>query len=409
MTARITLAGLAVVSAVVNVPSVGPWFADVVLEGAAELSGAADLVLGETLTLSGTVRARSAGVFAEQRSVRLVAGADGWGTLLEPRGYHNDGAGVSARTVATDAAEAAGETLGDFAPSSQAVGRDYVRASGPASIALADAAGLAAWWVGFDGVTRVGARTASTPAAGSYELLEYDPLQRVAVLAMSDLASVGIGSQLAADARMPEAQTVREMRIEVGGDSVQVVAWCGGVDGALGRILGGIRAIVDRALAERILVPVRYRVVQMSVDRVDLQAVSPGFPNIGPISMVPGVAGAHAALAGGSIVLVQFVEGDPAQPQITHFAGKDGTGWTPTSITLDASGASASIKLGANATKAPAWVGEVRGELVKIAAALTAAQASPGGGPLTWLPGTDYPVASVPLATALGASKTVCE
>jgi hypothetical protein len=82
----------------------------------------------------------------------------------------------------------------------------------------------------------------------------------------------------------------------------------------------------------------RYRVVEMQNDRVALQAVSSAalLPDMQAISMKPGVSGCHAKLALGSVVLVAFVEGDPGQPVITHFDGKDGSGWKPVELQLSA-------------------------------------------------------------------------
>jgi len=82
----------------------------------------------------------------------------------------------------------------------------------------------------------------------------------------------------------------------------------------------------------------RYRVVEMQNERVALQAVSSAalLPDMQAISMRPGVSGCHAKLKLGSIVLVAFVEGDPGQPVITHFDGKDGSGWKPVEIEIDA-------------------------------------------------------------------------
>ena len=48
--------------------------------------------------------------------------------------------------------------------------------------------------------------------------------------------------------------------------------------------------------------------------------------------MWPGIAGAHAELAPGTEVLVEFVEGSRTMPIVTHFAGRSGTGFVPVSI-----------------------------------------------------------------------------
>lgn len=401
-TSHVSIAGVTVSSLVLHVPPVGPWWADAVLVDGSEVSGSVEIAIGDSLTLRGTVIPARAGLFAEQRSTRIVAGGGGWASMLDARAYHND-SGVSARTVAADAATAAGETLGAFSPAFPIVGIDYVRTSGAAAVALEAAIGDVAWWVGYDGVTVVGARSTSTPTPESYQVIEFDPIHRVATLGVDDLASITIGSTLAAEERLPDAQTVRELRIEVSGESATVIAWCGDLDTQRGRLPRVLEAAIEHVTKKRLFGSWRYRVIRMNTDRVELQAVSPGVPDIGPISMAPGVAGAHASLAPGSIVLVEFVEGLRTLPRITHFAGKDGDGFTPVSVLFDASGASASIKLGANASETPAWASKVLAELNKIVTTL--GTGSNSGGPVVFATPYIAPVS----AAALGAAKTVCE
>ena len=59
--------------------------------------------------------------------------------------------------------------------------------------------------------------------------------------------------------------------------------------------------------------------------------------------MVPGIAGAGSDLAGGALVLVQFINGDPARPVVTHYTPEGGPAAVPTETRLDASG---TVKLG---------------------------------------------------------------
>lgn len=346
-TAFATIDGHRAASAVVHVPGAGPWFADVRMEGAPELAGRVTLALG-ALELVGTIDARYDGTRGAQRMMRIVAGGNGWGALLAAKAYHND-ARIRALTVAQDAAREAGETLGDFAPELERIGIDYVRQAGPASRVLEDVIGAARWWVDYDGTTHVGARELADAVTGTYELIEFVPDERIAVLAIDDLRAVAIGSVLSD--RLDEPQTVRELEIAVDADAVRVRAWCGGADGSRGRLADAIRGIVERVVDRRLHGVSKYRVVQMSGDRVELQVVrrATGLPNALPISMWAGVAGAHADLAPGAECLVQFIDGDRTQPIVTHYAGKDGTGWTPANVVLSAS---TSLKLGGpNATE----------------------------------------------------------
>lgn len=330
-----TIAGHPVVAARVHVPSSGPWFADVELEGDPDVEGQVTLQLGE-LALVGTVDATRSGTFGLQRKLRLVAGAGSWGKLLGAKAYHND-AGVRALTVAEDAAREAGESLGDATPASTTIGKDYVRPSGVAARALEDALGGANWWVDYDGVTQAGTRIPVAAVAGTYEVLEHDPRARLVVIAVDDLEAVGIGSVLTD--RLDAPQTVRELELEVTSASARIRAWCG--EGVGGRLASAIRNVIARATEGRLFGLWRYRVVTLSGDRVNLQPINlaAGLPDLANISMVPGVAGAHAELALGAEVLVEFIEGKRTAPVITHFAGKDGNGFVPVRLTLGSAAA----------------------------------------------------------------------
>jgi hypothetical protein len=59
-----------------------------------------------------------------------------------------------------------------------------------------------------------------------------------------------------------------------------------------------------------------------------------GLPDLLPLSVWPGIAGAHAELAPGAEVLVGFIEGDRTQPVVLAFAGREGPGFVPVRLTL---------------------------------------------------------------------------
>ena len=94
----------------------------------------------------------------------------------------------------------------------------------------------------------------------------------------------------------------------------------------------------------------------MSGDNVELQAVvgGLGLPDVLPVAMKPGVAGAHGKLTGGGIVLVEFIEGDRTLPIVSAFAGKGEQGAAPdeldlsvtTTLRLGGAGASEGVTLG---------------------------------------------------------------
>lgn len=334
--AVVTLDGIAVRTLTLRVGNVGPWVAEVVLTEAppATLSKVT-LAIGST-TLAGTVVAQQAGSFALGYGARVVGGGASWGRVLPAKGYHND-AGVKARLLAEDAARECGETLGSFVPKAERVGVDYVRAIITASTVLEYAAGGNPWWVDYAGATQVGVRPVAELAKGTYDLLSYDPYNRVASLAVDDAAALHVGSVIADD-RLEAALTVRDFELSTSNNSpLRATAWCGGLEAEPGRLPGLLRNLVQRLTEGRLHGCYRYRVVSMAGDgRCELQAVRKlaGLPDIRPISQWPGVAGTHALLTPGAEVLVQFVEGDAAQPVVTHYAGKDGTGFVPVLLTL---------------------------------------------------------------------------
>lgn len=335
MTTKDTFAainGQRLTSVQLTVGNAGPWYADCDFEADPAVSGRVELVVGQ-LKLSGTIDTRASGAHTLQRRVRVVGGAGGWGESVAPKAYAND-AGVKARTVAEDAARAVGETIGDFVPRDERVGKAYTRQAGPASRTLEDVLGGVAWWVDYAGVTRAGPRPRQVLPPSSYEVLAYDPRDRIVTLGVDNPAAVVIGSVLSE--RLEAPLTVRAIELRVTAGELRVMAWCGGSEAGFGPVTGLMRAIAQRSTDGKLHGLYRYRVTRMVAERVELQAVKRlvGLPDLLPLSMWPGIAGAHAELAPSAEVLVQFIEGDRAQPVVTHFAGKDGTGFVPTRLTL---------------------------------------------------------------------------
>lgn len=327
-----TVAGKRAVAVRLVAGHTGPWFAECELESDAELSGQVTLQINGA-SFIGTVDESNNGVFEGSRKLRILAGGNGWWRTVNPKHYHND-AQVKARTVVEDAARAVGETLGNFVPAAERIGNDYVRDRGPASQVLEDVIGDVPWWVDYDGVTHVGSRPPLTVASEAYQVLAYDPADRRAILGVSDVLAIQIGTVISKSLGGP--QTVRELEIVVDAEDLRVTAWCGGSASSAGHLADLMRAIVQRTTDAALYGKYRYRVVRMSVDRVECQAVrkAAGLPDVLPVSMWPGVAGAHAELTPGAEVLVEFIEGDRTMPIITHFAGKDGKGHAPVTLTL---------------------------------------------------------------------------
>lgn len=308
----------------------GPWIADCDFESDPKLSGRVELVIG-ALKCSGTISKLSGGVYGLQRRARIVAGAGAWADAVPAKQYHND-AGVKAHLVADDAARAVGEQLGAFVPAVERLGKDYVRNTGPAARVLENVAGGVPWWVDYAGVTHGGVRAPVSLDPTAYTVLAYDPRERIATLAMDAPERMAIGSMLAVDG----PQIVRSFEVRVTAGEARVFAWCAGSASGTGYLAGLIRSIVERTTDGALHGHYRYRLVRMAGERLELQAVHKlaGLPDLLPISVMPGIAGAHAVLTPGTEVLIAFVEGDRAQPVALAFAGLDGPGFVPVSLVL---------------------------------------------------------------------------
>ena len=366
MIAHVNVNGHACTRVDLHVPWSGPWWADVVFEAAPNVAGSVQLGIG-ALELAGTIV--QSGVFAAQRRARIVAGGGGWGTLVAARHYAND-AGVRPRTVAEDAARLAGEALGDIDASIPSLGVAYVRQAGPASRVLEDVIAGRTWWVDYAGQTQVGARSSLTPRATDYELLGSDPSTGLATMAIDDLTKVELGASISDG--LPGTMVVRELVVRVHEESSRVTAWLGETEPNSGRLAELFRDLVSRATDRQLFGKYRYRVYRMSGDRVELQAVSQsaGLPDIIPVAMGPGVAGAHAALTPGSIVLVEFIEGDRSLPLITAFASRGEGGHAPQELDLSVA---TTLRLGgAGAADAVALAPAVDSQFDDINAALDA-------------------------------------
>lgn len=384
-----------------SVPGVGVWSAVLEMEGAPELSGSVTLALGD-LRLSGTIAPDRSGTDALVARYLLVGGAGGWSSVLPPKGYHSD-SGVRASTVAEDAAREAGETLGRVEVAAPFLGVDYVRSRGPAAVTLSDVAGGVAWYVDLDGTTHIAARPEVEAERGSYEVLDVDPAERLVTLAVDDLTRFGIGSVLSE--RLDSRLTVRSYEVEIEAGSWTVRAWCGAPSTSSSRLARTLRSFVQRVASDRLYGVYEYRVVRQGTDgRLEVRPVESGsgLPDLGPIDVYPGVAGASAEVSEGTTILVEFISGDRRRPIVRGLAPRGGSGHAATKLVLDVSGASSSILLGASASKKLAYAEDVASALSQVQATFDAF--IPGSG------GAEFPTPFVaPSAASIGTSKTVAE
>lgn len=318
---------------VLSAAETGPWWAECELESGEALKGAVVLQVGSH-KLHGTIDPDFSGTFAEQFRCRIVGGANGWGKVLGSKIYHND-ARARPRTIADDAARECGETIVEF-PDGASKPIDYVRKVASASKTLEAAAGTLSWWVDFDGKTHVGPRPATKTDSKAYDVHHFNALTGGVQLGIDEL-DVWIGSTLSEGLDVPSI--VRDIEVTITGGKMRCRAIVSEKPGARSVLDSLIRAIVKRLVDARLHGLYRYRVLSMGPDgRVSLQAVrkSAGLPDLLPVQQWPGVAGAHATLTKGSIVGVQFLEGDETLPVVTSYQGKQGQSFVPDVVTFGA-------------------------------------------------------------------------
>jgi hypothetical protein len=190
-----TVAGAAASWGSIQMPRVGVWVANLVLEVEAAPQGRVELVLaGGALRLVGTVARGNTGVVRGAAHVQVVGGAGGLRSTLPAAGYHNVPLSVPLRALLSDAGEelapdADTAALATFLPRWARLASAAARSME----ALAGRVGLP-WRVLPSGAVWLGAER-WRPAAGEYEVLEEEPLRRAVWLA-SDSPSVLPGQAL---------------------------------------------------------------------------------------------------------------------------------------------------------------------------------------------------------------------
>lgn len=375
-----SISGQRVVAARGHFPGRGVWYLDVDLDQQVSLSGAVTATIGD-LTLKGTIAPEFSGAYVLASRFRVVGGAYGWQKPIAALSYHND-LGVKTATVLEDAARAAGETI-TILPGAvpDRLGVDFVREYGPASQVFSQLG--VEWWVGNDGVTVVGARTSSAVSV-PFDVIDFDPREHVVTLGTLTPGGIVVGSTIT-DPRLPAPQLVRSLGLEMTDKGLRLECWTAEALQEENRLLRALKAVVRWATPKAdFSVPYRYRVFGMTGNRVNLQAVrkGAGLPDLLSISMRPGIAGAWANLTPGSLVLVTFIEGDPTLPIVTHFEDRDGPGWRPVDLYLDASN---KVRIGSGSYKPVARLGDgvSGGTLAVIGSGVTLQYTPPGGTPGT--------------------------
>lgn len=321
--AAATLNDHRVTSAHVSIPAWGRWWADVDVDGEHELAGSVTLKVAD-LTLVGSVL--SGGPREGRSHFCVVAGKGGWGRTIPARGYAND-AEVKASLVLQDAADACGETILASTLPTKRLGPSWARREGPACRVLEQVV-PGGWYVGEDGITRIGARPASALAV-SATLGPVDRARGTVTLAAESIASILPGIVV-------EGLSAVDVLHEIGPKGLRSTIW-GSRGGGSSRALAAMRAIFEQLDPDRAYRGVtEYRVTSLSGDRMNLEPVrvSTGMPTLTRVKARPGLPGCKGAPKLGCRVLVGFVEASPARPYVAAYEDSEGDGYLATSLNL---------------------------------------------------------------------------
>lgn len=337
------------------VPRWGIWWVDVEATDSS-LSGAASLVLAD-LTLAGTILP-GGGSYAGRSYYRIVGGAAGWSKRLLPKSYRAQ-IGVKLSTVVTDAANEVRETMAPFLDS--VIGIAFVRPPKGEAARVLDLVAPEGWYVDEAGVTHIGVRPAATYSA-PYVLLEKRPDRLSATIAPTTLTGLVPGVTL-------EGFTVADVRHELTGEGLRTHLF--GVQGVTpsSRFWQSIARIVRQQTRPFTYFGLyEYRVTSQSGPYLDMVPTDTtlGLPPIANCGMRAGSPGAAGDPQNGSVVYVQFVNGQPTRPRIVSYDGEADGGFLPLEARLFAS---VDVKIGDATATLLARADKVSNELAQIQAA----------------------------------------
>jgi hypothetical protein len=302
--AEITVNGLRATLCALTLPRFGAWVADVDVDSAEAITGAATLAVDDA-SWSGAV-ARG-GIVNGSWQGRIVGGAGGLSAALDAVAQR----GSTLGTVLADVLREAGETIATDAGDLGAVAPLWHRVAGVASTAVGDVARAAgyAWRVRADGRVWLGSDSwAIYTPAGAVDVVEEYPTAGRYVLA-GDTLDIVPGVTLT----LPRL-TVRVGQVEhraTPRDLRTIVT----AEGATG--LGpALDAVLRRAL-RRVDYLAHYPARVVSQSAAGLLDLMPDDPRVPACSGVPiryGLPGVTATVPAGERVTLTYEGGDPSRP-----------------------------------------------------------------------------------------------
>jgi hypothetical protein len=306
----LTLNGLAVIEATLQIMWLGAWVADCELDlDTPDVDGLilqtetpVTLILGG-VTLIGTIDPRSSGTFAGKATARVVGGRGGWDKSIARQQFHNPAGVIPSQMVYTATGALVGEIVIDS--SSTDFGKNYVRLAGPARAVFQNRN----WYVEpYTGTTIVG--DWPTLPNVTADLLDWSPGDQMARMVSDSLVLPGT---VIADERLGAATyTIRDVEQSFTAKGSTVKAWCS--DSAASRLLSVMKSLTHALSPVKYHGFYKYRYILPAGPEMALQAVTEGAPDLF-IGMFPPPFPAQAPLlVPGTEVIVGFLGGDPTQP-----------------------------------------------------------------------------------------------
>ena len=340
-----------------RMPRTGVWFADLVVDQGAKLSGAVEISLaGGALNLEGTVAPTRTGLFAESAVLRVLAGAGRMGDAVPKKWYRS----ATVRIVVQDLLSAVGEKLSSTADAnllSQQL-QGWAHKTMPAAAALSRVCEYigAVWRSLPDGTIWIG--TESWPAAAAPGDMLFEDPRAGRTIYGTEAPTILPGTSLG------EGRYISQVEHFVSSDEVKnTVTWetAPAVDD-LDRE-ARIEKIIFDHLAARFewLGLFTAKVVKQNSDNtLELQMDDDSLPGLTGVPITYGVAGSTTKLKTpiAATALVIFENADPGRPRVVGWASADvDTTMVPGST----------VKLGSdNAAKALALAQETKARLDTI-------------------------------------------
>jgi hypothetical protein len=302
-----TLNGLRATRARVMLNAWGCWHADASLDGEHAIDGAVTLKVAD-LTLKGTIL--SGGPAKGRSDYRIIAGAGRWGQSIPSDSYASD-SGVKLTKVIGDAARLVGETF--ESSSTDRVGPAWTRPEGPASRVL-ELTRPGAWYVGEDGVTRLGARAAGTLPTKTTRIAPLDQARGTLAVASETIATILPGVVVDGLTAVDVEHTISA------DDGLRSMLWFS--QGSGSRELAAFRKLLEQLDPARAFRGFHeYRITSRSSELLNLQPVlrSTSMPELRRVPVWPGVPGCSQTPPLGSHVAVGFLDGHPSRPFVAAF------------------------------------------------------------------------------------------